>query len=243
MSGCITVGLLQILHQLKGDVTLSNVQLAEEAYYVEHDLVGSESTGKQDQYIACCGGITSFDIEPDGRVTIHPIKLERHTIAELENNLLLVGTRLRRLESANEALKAVTEHLKEPSTKTAEAIIHPKPNKHEEYLHRIKEIGHDQRKALLLNQPNRFGELLDDHWKVKLDYSGATDETIETFYEETKKVGVIGGKVIGASSKGSFMVLYCPNDKANLRKVIAGFDLIEIPWTLEYSGSRITHID
>jgi D-glycero-alpha-D-manno-heptose-7-phosphate kinase len=233
VSGAITVGLLSILHQLKGE-SYHQAKIAEEACHVERDLVGSKSTGKQDQYIAAYGGITSFDVDTEGNVTAAPLDLDRHTLSELGDNIVLFGTRLKRRGTAEEALQKVTKQLE---TKSDNA-----DNAYAEYLHRIKQIGIQQRDALLARNPDEFGVLLDTHWEVKKQYSDHTDEAIDRAYELAKKAGVLGGKVIGASSQGAYMMFYCTHHKEKLRPIMEELDMIEIPWSFEFSGSRIIHI-
>lgn len=232
VSGAITVGLLQILHSLKGDTSMNRQDLAEEAYYVEHDLAGSQSTGKQDQYIAAYGGITSFEVDKLGKVTIHSLELNRHTISELEDNIVLFGTRLKRKKTANETLQEVTKDLKKTTSQSKKA----------EYLTVIKEIGIRQREALLHNQPDEFGVLLDQHWAIKKKYCGATESAIEHAYQSAKKVGALGGKVIGASTSGAYIMFYCTSGKEKLRPIMDQLNMIEVPWSFENTGSRIIHI-
>lgn len=236
VSGAMTVALLQVLHQLKGHPCTSMRDLAEEAYHVEHDLVGSSATGKQDQYIAAYGGITSFDVDPDGVVHCYPVRLDRHTTAELESNLILFGTRLERQETADQALSKTAQELEKGKENSSQ-------NHTEQYFSDIMRIGKDQRQALLIGKPDEFGRLLDEHWQVKIKYAGEPEQKVAEAYEEAKKVGSLGGKVIGASTKGAFMMFYCPTDRAPLRNIMSKLGLIEVPWTFDYHGSRIVYVD
>src|SRR5262249_57085700 len=66
-------------------------RLAEEACRIEMDVL-KEPVGKQDQYIAAHGGLTCFRFLPDGRVESWPLKVDPHTLYDLEDNLLLFFT-------------------------------------------------------------------------------------------------------------------------------------------------------
>lgn len=231
VSGAITVGFLHLLHTLKGDMSVDKQQLAEEAYHVEHHLVGSTSTGKQDQYIATHGGITSFEVDRTGNVTVMPLKLSRHTISELENHIVLFGTRLERKGTADESLQHITKELNEKKGKSS----------HAEYLQKIKEIGIRQKEALLNQDPDTFGALLDEHWEAKKKYSGEADPAITHAYAKAKEAGALGGKVIGASTQGAYIMFYCKTGKEKLRPIMEELHMIEIPWTFEFVGSRIVH--
>lgn len=234
VSGAMTVGLLQILHTLRGEKTISSLDLAEEAYHVEHDLVGSTSTGKQDQYIASFGGITSFEINKTGEVKVIPLELHRHVVSELEDNIMLFGTRLERQMTAQEALAKATANV---GTSQGGSTNHQ-----ENYLSTIKEIGLAQRDALLNGQPDKFGQLLHDHWEVKKQYSGAADPAIEHAYNLARQAGAFGGKVIGASTQGAYMMFYSPAGKDKLRDIMDDLGMVEIPWSFEFNGSRIVHV-
>lgn len=242
VSGAMTVGLLQILHTLRGEGSMSMSHLAEEAYQIEHDLVGSTSTGKQDQYIAAYGGITSFAVDPSGQVTVSPLQLSRHTISELEDNIVLFGTRLERKMTAQEALAKVTAQIPQDSLVTAGKSVGKPSNQQENYLSTIKDIGLAQRDALLHEQPDKFGQLLHDHWEVKKQYSGAADPAIERAYTMARQAGAFGGKVIGASTQGAYMMFYSPAGKDKLRAIMNDLGMVEIPWSFEFNGSRIVHV-
>src|SRR5205814_616524 len=65
-SSCYLVGLLNALHALLQDQATPH-KLAEEACSIELDVL-KKPIGKQDQYMAAFGGLTTLDIKPDGRV-------------------------------------------------------------------------------------------------------------------------------------------------------------------------------
>ncbi|MFX5968786.1 hypothetical protein ABTE68_20485, partial [Acinetobacter baumannii] len=62
-----------------------------------------EPIGKQDQYIAAYGGITSFEVAKDGTVTGTPANLTPQTTYTLEDNLAIFFTGYER--SGSEFLK------------------------------------------------------------------------------------------------------------------------------------------
>lgn len=233
VSGAITVNLLQILHAMKGD-NLPRQELSEEAYYVEHNLCGSEATGKQDQYIAAYGGLTSFNVSKEGQVTIFPNEVDTRILLELNENLVLFGTGLARPKSAQETLK---DHgFGKMGNGTLSKI---------DYLRRIKEIGILQRKAILSGQVKKFGELLHEHWEIKKLYSmHIPSMAIDGLYETARKAGAIGGKVIGAGTVGAFWMFYVEaNKKASLRDTMKRFGLEEVPWNFVDHGSMIAYCE
>jgi len=233
VSGAITVNLLQILHAMKGD-NLPRKELAEEAYYVEHELCGSAATGKQDQYIAAYGGITSFEVTRKGYVEVYSLEVDLRTRLELNENLVLFGTGLRREKSADETLKA--QGFASATEKKLSKL---------DYLKRIKEIGLEQRQALLESNARRFGELLNEHWETKKLYSDHTaNPAIDDIYEVAKRSGAIGGKVVGAGTVGAYWLFYVEADrKASLRDAMAAYNLQEVPWSFVEHGSMISYCE
>jgi D-glycero-alpha-D-manno-heptose-7-phosphate kinase len=233
VSGAITVNLLQILHAMKGD-NLPRKELAEEAYHVEHELCGSKATGKQDQYIAAFGGITSFEVTRSGYVDIHPLELNPRSVFELSENLVLFGTGVSRPKSAEETLRdqGLSVGVGEKLSKL-------------EYLRRIKGIGLEQHEAMLTGKIRRFGELLDEHWETKKMYSDhIANPAIDGIYEVAKKAGAVGGKVIGAGTVGAYWLFYAEADrKASLRDALREHGLEEVPWSFVEHGSMISYCE
>jgi len=233
VSGAITVNLLQILHAMKGD-NLPRKELAEEAYYVEHDLCGSVATGKQDQYIAAFGGITSFEVTRKGYVEVYPLELDSRTQMEINENLVLFGTGIGRPKSADETLREQGLASKKEGLSKVD------------YLKKIKEIGLSQQEALLSGNVRRFGELLDEHWETKKQYSDHTaNPAIDNVYEDARKAGALGGKVVGAGTIGAYWLFYVEGDKKSaLRDELAKkHGLEEVPWNFVEHGSMIAYCE
>src|SRR5947199_7264566 len=65
-SSCYLVGLLNALHCLT-ESPIGRQELAEEACHIELHLL-AKTIGKQDQYMAAFGGLTTLDIAKDGCV-------------------------------------------------------------------------------------------------------------------------------------------------------------------------------
>ena len=230
VSSAMLVGLLQILHVVKGETGIDPRGLAEEAYHIEHDMVGDASVGKQDMYAAALGGLKSYDVDQSGYVRIIDLRIDRHTEAELEGNLILFGTRMKREMTASESIQAAHDR---------------NPEDYRRHMTDIREIGIAQRKALLASNPDEFGRLMDTHWETKKKYGGAPDPLIDEAYAEAMKAGALGGKVIGAATQGGFMIYYCPDNsgKASLRAIMQRLGMKEVPWRFDSAGSQIIHID
>lgn len=214
-SGSYTVALLKALHTLKKEV-ISAEKLAEEACYIEMDILG-KPVGKQDQYIASFGGIIQMKIDKKGNVEIKPLNLPLGVIKGLENDILLWYTDIRR-----ESYKI----LKEKSKKIR-------------MLNKIKEIGEASRIALQNGNTELFGRLLDRHWRIKKTISDKISSSkIDYWYEIAKKSGAIGGKIMGAGGGGFFMFC-CPGNKKFLREKMKEEGLKELDWRFDFEGTKI----
>jgi len=223
-SSSYTVGTLNALHTYKMD-NFSRQTLAEEACRIEIDIL-REPIGKQDQYVAAFGGINCYEIEKDGTVRVQPLQLSSHSIAELESNLFLFYTGIKR--NASQMLRCQ----KRDEEKGVKHVI--------DSMHKIKEIGYEVRDALKRGDLHRLGELLDLHWQTKKYLSNnVSNERIDQIYEVAKRNGAVGGKIIGAGG-GGFFVFYSENKKDRIRSAMSREGLKEVRFRFDFEGSKIT---
>jgi len=184
-----------------------------------------EPIGKQDQYVAAFGGINCYEVERDGAVRVDPLQLSSHSIAELESNLLLFYTGIKRNASQ------ILERQKRDEEKGVKHVI--------DSMHKIKEIGYEVRDALKCGNLHHFGELLDLHWQTKKNLSNqVSNERIDQIYEIAKRSGALGGKIMGAGGGGFFM-FYSENEKDRLRKAMSREGLKEVRFRFDFEGSKI----
>jgi D-glycero-alpha-D-manno-heptose-7-phosphate kinase len=221
-SGSFTVGLLNALYAYQR-ITKTHKEIAEEACDIAMNRL-HEPSGKQDEYAASFGGIMAYHVERDGHVRVEDMKLRDDVIAELESNLLMFFTGIKRNSS-----EVLTKQQREVS----------KQGSASEKMDRIKEIGFESKRALQSGDLERFGELLDEHWMVK---RGVTDnmssDNIDRWYSLAKENGARGGKVMGA---GGFLMLYCGNGRQKLRSVLTKEGLVEYRFRFDFEGSKVVH--
>lgn len=93
-SGAFTVGLLNALHVYKGD-EVTQKQLAEEACHIAMDVL-KQPSGKQDEYIAAFGGLTTFKINKKGMVMVLKDEFDRNFVKDLEKHLYMFYTGIHR---------------------------------------------------------------------------------------------------------------------------------------------------
>ncbi len=97
-SSCYVVGLLNALHSLT-QTPISPGALAEEACHIELDRL-QKPIGKQDQYMAAFGGLTSLEISKEGEVKATRLCLSVELLEVLESSILLFYTGAREMPAA-----------------------------------------------------------------------------------------------------------------------------------------------
>jgi D-glycero-alpha-D-manno-heptose-7-phosphate kinase len=214
-SGSFTTALLSALHLFKRE-TRTKMELAEEAFHIEHEILG-QHCGKQDQYIAAVGGVTQFSFKGHG-VSYHPLDMTTETLANLEDGLLLFFTGYSR--SASELLaKQDTEQMRDS-------------------LYRTMLIGTDISNALIRGELDKFASLLNDHWMHKKQrVSGMSNGTIDSLYELGMANGALGGKLVGAGG-GGFLLFYT-EEKPRLRKAMRAAGLREVRFRFDFGGTSV----
>ena len=223
-SGSFTTGLLKAIYAYRKR-HLYQEELAELACHIEIDRLG-EPIGKQDQYIAAVGGITSFAFHKDDKVISAPVNLTIDTLFDLEDNLLLFFTGFAR--SASNILK----DQKIRSEKNDEDMINN--------LHYVKELGYRSKAALENSDTNLFGELMHEHWENKKRRSGGmSNPDIDKWYNLAMKNGAIGVKLVGAGGGGFLM--FMAKDKMKLRKAMKESGLEEVRFKFDFEGTKVIH--
>lgn len=221
-SGTFTVGLLKAIYGFKREHVATEA-LAEEACRIEIDHL-SRAVGKQDQYIAAFGGLTSFEFCQDDDVRVSPLKISNQTLHDLEERLLLFFTGYSRdAESMLEDQKTRSER-KDP------AML--------ENLHAIADIGRRVRDALGSGDTHGFAELMNEHWERKRGRTtGMSTDDIDRWYAAGRANGALGGKLVGAGA-GGFLMFYA-SEPETLRAAMAREGLSELRFIFDHDGSSV----
>jgi len=216
-SSCFAVGLLNALHQLKGD-HVSLAQIAEEACHIEINVL-KKPIGKQDQYAAAFGGVNLFTFNPNGNVLLTPIT--NASIFKIFENSLLFYTDIQR--SADEVLS---------DQKNSFGV-------NEDKMLEIKDLAIQFYK--LVCEPNmnleQLGQLLHQNWLSKKGLSDKiSNSLIDTYYNVAIKNGAYGGKILGAGG-GGFLFLLA--NKENHSKIVKSLNKLElVNFNFEPIGTR-----
>ena len=221
-SGSFTTALLKALFTYYHR-PLQQAELAELACHIEIERL-HEPIGKQDQYIAAYGGITSFVFQKNGQVIAQPLQVSMQTLFRLEDQLLLFFTGFSR--SAGSILK-------DQNTRSIQSDQEMLNN-----LHYVKELGYRSKEALESGNTQHFGELMHEHWEHKKRRSGGmSNSQIDQWYQLALQNGAIGGKLVGAGGGGFLMFL--AEDRTRLRKVMSQAGLEEVRFRFDFEGTKI----
>jgi D-glycero-alpha-D-manno-heptose-7-phosphate kinase len=221
-SGSFTTALLKALHTLRKDLVHPQ-QLAEEACCIEIERLG-DPVGKQDQYLAAYGGITTLSIDRDGHVAAEPLAINEETLHNLEDNLMLFFTGYSRPASSILADQ-------ESRTLAGDAAMI-------DDLHGIKAFALASKEALEQGDLREFASIMARHWEQKRRRSeGMTNDSINQWYDLGIANGALGGKLVGAGG-GGFLLFYT-EDKQRLRHAMLNAGLREVVFRFDFEGTKL----
>jgi len=219
-SSAFTVGLLNALHRYRGE-RVSAGQLAEEASYIEIDVLG-EPIGKQDQYAAAFGGLNLFRFEPGGAVSVQHQRLLNGQIHVLFEHILMFWSGHQR--NANAVL----------SEQNANTTVNL------DVLRRMRDQAGELQDMLTTGRLDltAFGRLLHAGWELKRGLASTITTTeIDQWYERALDAGAMGGKLCGAG-RGGFLLLLVPGDRQDaVRQTLS--PLTELRVSYESRGSDL----
>ncbi len=222
-SSAFTVGLLNALHALQGEMSDKH-RLAREAIHLEQNVL-KENVGSQDQVSAAYGGFNCISFLPNDEFSVRPVTIPRERLRDLNQRLLLFYTGIQR--TASEVAESYITNLEARRRQ----------------LRILKDLV-DESLSVLSGQGDLdgFGDLLHEAWEAKRSLSATvSNPEIEEIYRPARDAGARGGKITGAGG-GGFMLLYAPPEcheaiKGRLRR------LLHVPFQFEFSGSQIIFFD
>jgi len=220
-SSSFTVGLLNALYALKGEVVTKR-RLAFDAIHVEQNLIG-EPVGSQDQTAAAFGGFNRIEFggKEDG-IFSQTIPINEKKLDYLQSSLLFYFTGFSRYASevAKEQIKQTPQKVKE--------------------LKLMKEMVDEA--INILNGPverfYEFGKMLHESWMLKRKLTKLiSNGSIDDIYQSAINAGAIGGKLCGAGG-GGFVLLFVPPEKQDKVKDKLK-NLLLVPFRFENLGSHL----
>ena len=194
-SSTVIVSIIAAICEWK-DIRLTSMEMARLAYKLEREVIGLKG-GKQDQYAAVFGGYNLMTFGTNGSVSVNRVRVPHDTVNELQYSSLLCYTGTPR----------------ESATIIASQVDKFEKGQNCDALDQSKRIAKEMVCALEKGDIVSAGELLDESWMYKKQFSNkVTNPMIDAFYEKAKSEGAIGGKVSGAGG-GGFMYFICRYDR------------------------------
>lgn len=217
-SSAFTVGVTNAVRTYNHQIVSKRI-LAEEACDIEINRLKSP-IGKQDQYASAYGGLNFIRFNKDDTVDVEPIDLYPAEKAKMFDNLLMFyigGSR-----SASKVIEGYKDSSASLSSLSGLA----------------ERLKYDLSRGNILS----LGKILDEGWKIKRSISeGVSNPEIDRIYETALDNGAVGGKLLGAGSKG-FMLFYVEEDCQNaVRESLS--DYRELRFTFDDEGSKVVYND
>jgi D-glycero-alpha-D-manno-heptose-7-phosphate kinase len=218
-SSTFTVSLLQVLHAYKGE-SVAPLKLAYEAIHIERRVLG-ECVGVQDQTTAAVGGFNVLEFRAEDDIRVTPLPLTKHRLAEIEQNLFLVFTGIKRRAHNMEERKIQGISLNMDNLRLMRRMV-------------------DQGFDLLVAGRSlaAFGALLHDAWVTKRRLDGCvSNPEIDSLYDRGIAAGAWGGKLLGAGGGGFLLFVVPPEKRSALAAAFA--DKHEIRVGIAAPGSQV----
>jgi D-glycero-alpha-D-manno-heptose-7-phosphate kinase len=111
----------------------------------------------------------------------------------------------------------------------------------EEQLRGIEQIGRESAKCIIEKDYYKLGELMDTHWTLKKTISpDMSSPDVDELYKNAKRLGAIGGKLVGAGG-GGFLMLVVPDDRVRMNILQSGCfeQRAYVPFKLTHTGTEV----
>lgn len=220
-SSAVAVGLVGCLSRYLGE-TLTTYEIAEKSIKLERELAGIKG-GYQDQYASTFGG---FNLIEFGKlITVNPLRLRQEILQELLASMILVDTGKTRLSD-----HILSKQIHKYEAKNSSTFKH---------LQVIKELVYTVKDDFLKGNIPNIGKQLDLYWqhKKKIEKS-ISNSRIDKIYQEVKKAGIYGGKLLGAGGGGHMLFICDPDIKHEVIKVIKNNKMQVVKFNLDNDGLR-----
>ena len=206
-SSSLTVALIGAFNKYY-NLGLNEHEIAQKAYGIER-IELNQKGGYQDQFAASYGGFNF--IEFTDQVNVFPIVTSQELLNELQYRLILcyVGG----------------SHFSEDIHEDVLKRYHSETRSNLKFMHELKAVALRMKEIVEnknISDLRRFGELLHKGWLAKKNLSSKiSNNKIETYYNVSRKHGVIGGKLLGAGGGGHLLLFSDPKKKYDVIRELA----------------------
>lgn len=205
------------------NLQLTRYQMARIAYEVEHDDLG-RAVGRQDHYAAIFGGVNYMKFTKAESV-VFPLRLEPWILEELGYHLQMFYTQKKR--DSNDIVAAQVKFYQEKRTSTIDALAE------------MKALTEEMMTCLVQGKLKYFGNHLHEGWQQKQRMNpGTTNPYLNEIYEEARKNGAIGGKILGAGG-GGFFIFFTPfTKKGQVSQALSKMGVQPTPLVFDFGGMQ-----
>ena len=194
-SSSFVVGLMAALFELK-KIKFNKKKLATDSMFFEQKIL-KEVVGSQDQVATAYGGFQSIKFMKDGNFKIINLANDENYLKSLSKRLILVYTE--RKKNAGFIANKYVSTL----------------DKKQEFMEQISNYTNEAKKIIKEKELDEFGLLLNKTWEAKKRLSPhISNSEIDNIFKKAKKLGALGGKLLGAGG-GGFILFHVPLKKKN----------------------------
>ena len=223
-SSALTLAIVACLKRLQNERMSDYYNLINSAYKCER-MVSKISGGWQDYYTCFMGGFNWIEMDQSDNL-VSALKVDDNTVLELESNILLFRFGKER-SSGN-------------IQKKNHKFLNRKSNKINNLYNLFKKNSLNMKKSLLQNNINNFSKLLDNSWKLKKQITPyASNIKIDKIYNELKKIGMEGGKILGAGQSGYFLAYAEPKFQKKIVEFLKKRKIIQTRFNFTSKGMQI----
>jgi D-glycero-alpha-D-manno-heptose-7-phosphate kinase len=221
-SGAISALIVGLINRAF-NLMLTKYDMARIAYEVEHDDLG-RAVGRQDHYAAVFGGMNFMEFSKSSTV-VFPLRVEPWILEELGYHLQMFYTRKKR--DSNDIVAAQVKFYEEKRASTMDALVE------------IKALAREMMRCLVQGKLKSFGELLHQAWLEKQRMNPSTvTPYLNEIYEEARKQGAVGGKLLGAGG-GGFFIFFTPfTKKGKVAEALAKMGAQLTPLVFDFDGMQ-----
>ncbi len=206
-SSAISAAVLGCFNEFRKD-PWDTYELSELAFQAER-LSLNIAGGWQDQYACTFGGFNFIEFNKDKNI-IHPLRIQKSTKLELEENLILCDTGI-----SHNSGNIHIDQKQSMQNKDIDSLV----------KHNV-DLTYEIKNQLLRGKLNDFGISMDKAWENKRRFSKSISSAeIDNIYSEAKKSGAIGGKLLGAGGGGFFLFYVDPSKHQKVVKKLEKMNL------------------
>tara|TARA_B100000925_G_C21995928_1_gene468925 strand:+ start:776 stop:2131 length:1356 start_codon:yes stop_codon:yes gene_type:complete len=206
-SSAISAAVLGCFNEFRKD-PWDTYELSELAFQAER-LSLNIAGGWQDQYACTFGGFNFIEFNKDKNI-IHPLRIQKSTKLELEENLILCDTGI-----SHNSGNIHIDQKQSMQNKDIDSLV----------KHNV-DLTYEIKNQLLRGKLNDFGVSMDKAWENKRRFSKSISSAeIDNIYSEAKKSGAIGGKLLGAGGGGFFLFYVDPSKRQKVVKKLEKMNL------------------